>query len=180
MTQEERYWKKVKIGKEDECWEWTGYRDRDGYGQVWWDSHGQYAHRVAWQIANGPVPDGFLVCHTCDNPPCCNINHLFLGSHAENMADRDRKGRQASGDQNGSRLHPESRARGEQHYSRLHPEKLARGERVNTAKLNEEKVKQIRKLCAEGLSQSEVAIQLDTHRTTVNQIVLRKIWKHVA
>ena len=86
----------VDIGAPDECWEWKLHRGSDGYGHVRYNSIEQYAHRVSWTIANGPIPEGMYVCHKCDNPPCCNPNHLFLGTQADNMRDAIEKGRTAS------------------------------------------------------------------------------------
>jgi hypothetical protein len=75
------------------CLEWQGAKSAAGYGQMWVDGRLQYTHRLAWEAAYGPIPDGLLVCHHCDNPPCCNPNHYFLGTHADNNADKISKGR---------------------------------------------------------------------------------------
>lgn len=74
----------------DDCQEWTGFRFKNGYGRV---GHRGYAHRAAWENANGPIPAGLEVMHLCDNPPCVNVAHLRVGTHAENMADMRSKGR---------------------------------------------------------------------------------------
>jgi hypothetical protein len=83
---------------ESECWEWAGTRFSYGYGRV-----GQSgAHRIMWASSNGrPVPEGMCVRHTCDNPPCVNPAHLVLGTHAENMADKVRRGRSAQAETHG-------------------------------------------------------------------------------
>jgi len=75
------------------CLEWTAYRDRNGYGRISVWGGRQLVHRVAWIDANGPIPDGMCVCHHCDNPPCCDLTHLFLGTQSDNMADMASKGR---------------------------------------------------------------------------------------
>lgn len=79
------------------CLEFTGTHMGMGYGQSSYQGRRQPAHRIVWQHLNGPIPDGMLVCHTCDNPPCCNIDHLWLGTHADNMRDCIQKGRAANG-----------------------------------------------------------------------------------
>lgn len=85
------------------CHVWIGARDPRGYGRVRYGGKACLAHRVSWECVNGPVPAGLCVLHKCDTPACINPDHLSLGTHQENMADRDRKGR---GNQ----------ARGETHY----------------------------------------------------------------
>lgn len=82
----------------DKCWPWVGGSLNEGYGCIrLGSSHGRIvlAHRAAWAIANGPIPDGLFVLHHCDNPPCCNPAHLFLGTHQDNMDDMVAKGRQS-------------------------------------------------------------------------------------
>jgi len=75
------------------CLEWTGCTDDDGYGRIYANGKHVLVHRLAWELAHGPIPEGLEVCHHCDNPPCCDTNVcLFLGTHAENMADMKAKG----------------------------------------------------------------------------------------
>jgi hypothetical protein len=75
------------------CRPWRGTRDRDGYGVLGVDGRQQRAHRVVWELTHGPIPDGLCVCHHCDNPPCVEPTHPFLGTHADNVRDAVAKGR---------------------------------------------------------------------------------------
>lgn len=75
------------------CMEWTARTDPDGYGEIRVDGKLWRAHRLAWTAANGPIPTGLQVLHHCDNPPCVNVQHLFLGTNKDNHADKKRKGR---------------------------------------------------------------------------------------
>jgi hypothetical protein len=114
---EREFWKKYEV-KENGCWEWTALRSKLGYGRVclWLGSKKHKytsAHRVAWQLKNGEIPDGLFVCHSCDNPPCMNPSHLFLGTPKDNAQDSVRKGRLHFGNTNGAWTQPEKRPRGE-------------------------------------------------------------------
>ncbi len=96
---EGRFWSKVdRSGGESACWPWIAGRDKDGYGKFRLGRHGKHsgrAHRLAYELVKGPVGDGMEVCHSCDNPPCCNPAHLFPGTTMDNSLDKISKGRQA-------------------------------------------------------------------------------------
>lgn len=106
MSLVDRFWSKVDRRGPDECWEWTRARNELGYGRFRFRGCLYYAHRMAWELVNGPVPEALEVCHTCDNPPCCNPAHLFVGTHADNLGDMATKGRAKPvpilGEQNGN------------------------------------------------------------------------------
>lgn len=99
---ESRFWPRVAVGGPEECWLWNGSRTPDGYGQITVGSARDgtaarvHPHRLAWVLANGEIPDGLHVCHACDNPPCCNPQHLWIGTHADNMHDMISKGRKGT------------------------------------------------------------------------------------
>lgn len=93
----ERFWAKVNRRGPDECWEWTGTRKDGEYGMIKVDGVEKVATRVGYEHLIGPIPDGMFVCHRCDNPPCCNPNHWFLGTFKDNMDDMFAKGRQSKG-----------------------------------------------------------------------------------
>ena len=97
---EQRFWEKVDRRGPDECWEWIGGRDRDGYGMFWdgtvYPNGSPFtgrATRFSYRLHLGSIPDGALICHRCDHPPCVNPAHLFIGSAADNTADMMAKGR---------------------------------------------------------------------------------------
>lgn len=131
------------------CWLWVGSRTHGGYGRYWIDGGTVVAHRVAWEMFAGAVPDGLLVCHTCDVPACVNPDHLFLGTHKANTADMWSKGR---------------------HSGRP-------GEKHPLARLTSRNVEQIKGLKAIGLKQKTIAELFFMSQAQVSHIIHGKRWK---
>ena len=177
---EARFWSQVdKSPHPKGCWIWTGAKARfGGYGRFFASGwHG--AHRFAWELKHGPIPDKLLACHTCDNPPCCNPDHIFLGTHLDNFADMRAKGRSAKGDKNHTRQHPET----------------VRGERNPNAKLTAIQVAEIRaayqgdgrKTKVGGLhgrastpTLKQLAAQYGVAFSVIHGIVSGQIWKDIS
>lgn len=160
FTEEQReaaFWAKAKRADDDGCWEFQGGRSKTGYGYfgVGYPKT-MLAHRYAWTVTNGPIPDGMNVCHKCDNPPCVRPTHLFLETPTGNHADKVAKGRQAKGE-------PVTN----------------RGESAGLAKLTEATVLEIRRLYAEGVPQIELAPRFGITQGNISKIVLRKSWSHI-
>src|SRR3990167_11268090 len=100
MIDSSAFWSRVRVSPD--CWIWTGTIYSTGYGIVWNRGHREGAHRVAYALSIGAIPDGMFVCHHCDTPACVRPDHLFLGTHDDNMRDAFLKGRKARGESHGS------------------------------------------------------------------------------
>lgn len=96
-SDQDRFWRRVAVKGEDECWEWQGSRKGRGYGNLTVNYVRMGAHQRAYILAIGPIPEGLFVCHTCDHPPCCNPRHLFAATQKDNVQDAINKGRFRAG-----------------------------------------------------------------------------------
>jgi hypothetical protein len=154
----EHFWSLARRG--DGCWEWQGYIDPRGYGSILFRGKRQGAHRTAWELTNGPIPEGLYVCHHCDNPVCVRPSHLFIGTVHDNNDDKIRKGRHRWG-------------------LGLKPEQQARGEQVRNAKLTEREVREIRQRVRDGERVCDLAKDYPVSNKTIYSIVSRESWAHV-
>jgi hypothetical protein len=143
------FWSRVKVGEPDECWEWQAARSPNGYGVTHWTGRSEQAHRIAFFLSGGYLPQGMQVCHACDNKPCCNPKHLFLGTPKENMLDA------------------------------IHKDRLARGERNAEAKFTPDQIQQIRQDHSAGKSQRQLAKESGVYQSTIRRIVIRETWNHI-
>lgn len=148
-----KFWSKVGFtAQQDKCWDWLGFKVKAGYGQF---SLNHYqcgrANRMAYYLHYKIDPIGKIVCHSCDNPSCCNPHHLFLGTSKENTADMFKK----------KRANP---PKGTAHWC---------------SKINEDIVRDIRKKCINGCTQAEIAKQYGIYASVVSRIMSKDTWAHV-
>ena len=180
----DRFWGKVQLPTDTNlCWEWRASTDTNGYGQINAGGPGGKplrAHRVSWELAHGPIPEGLCVLHRCDNPLRVNPQHLWLGTQTDNLLDCKAKGRLATGDRSGIRTHPESVRRGDASFPRQHPERMAHGSAHVRAKLIEDAVCKIkRRHREEHVTMKDLAIEYSIDRSCISRIISGLAWKHV-
>ena len=154
-----RFWNYV--AKTATCWLWNGGRSPSGYGKFRVGRQSMRAHRVAWELTHGVIPQGMLVCHHCDNPPCVRPDHLFLGDSHANSTDSARKGRTAF------QRHPAIR------YE-------VRGEQQHLARLTALQVQAIRARYAKGeTNKSQLAREFGVSTPTIRHLLNGRTWNHV-
>ncbi len=152
----EAFWSKVDIkASHRKCWPWLGAAKPKGYGNVRLGKKYYNAPRLAFELIVCKIPDGLVICHTCDNPKCCNPYHIVLGTKRTNSIDMLIKGRGK-----------------DKIYA-------ARGSINGNSKLDEQSVKRIRQLKAKGSSVKELALKFKVSKTNIREIINNKIWRHV-
>jgi hypothetical protein len=175
-----RFWTKIALDESDQCWLWTGARDEDGYGLFKVKRKMCRASRIMYFLHYGEQPSLKLVCHTCDNPPCMNPSHFFLGTSRDNKADSKNKGRLniAIGNNNGSRTRPENLQRGDNHWTHRRPD-IWKSRPRGTA-LTPNSVIMIRQAYANGQASIEELARVHGVCTgTIYKAVSRITWKHI-
>ena len=153
-TLEERFWAKVDKDGPNRCWDWTACTSSSGYGQIKVDGKMKLAHRVSYELHNGPIPEGLCVLHKCDRPRCVNPDCLFLGTHSENMIDMKEKGRGWK----------------------------AKGSAQGNSKLNESQVSLIKNFLARDLGFGSCAFLgrwFEVNRETISEIKHGRCWSHI-
>jgi hypothetical protein len=160
MNVKERFWQHVD--KFADCWIWTAAKSSKGYGRFKINGKLYSSHRLVYQWEIGDIPEGYDICHTCDNPSCVNPDHLFAGTRSENMLDAFRKGR----------------IRIQENRNPIPPPPML-GEDNPASKLKKSDVRQIRFLYSHGYSKRKLSQIYDVSRRTIKDVVDRESWKHV-
>ena len=143
------FWRNVVPGAPNECWEWRGTINAQGYGTFKHRGQRYLAHRVSYELHLCSLLIGELACHTCDNRKCVNPNHLFSGTNLDNIRDMVAKGRNPF------------------------------GQRIHTTKLQESDVLEIRRLFREGMSKAELGRRYGVHSTNIDALLRGQTWRHV-
>lgn len=153
MNSAERFWAKVEIRGDDDCWPWIASIGTWGYGSFWIEDKNVNASNFAWRLVHGELPAGHLVRHTCDWPRCCNPCHLINGTQAQNLEDARSRGRQRY-------------LRGSEHHR-------------SSAKLSPELVRKARELYRAGVTQIFIGEFMGVDSSTISRAVRGDKWAHI-
>lgn len=141
-----------KTVKNGECWDFIGARSKDGYGRILFEGENSLAHRVSYTLFNGEIEVGSYVLHSCDNPPCVNPKHLFLGTQHDNMADMFKKKRAAN----------------------------RKGESNGRSKLTKEKIQEAKNIRLTGCPYWKIAKKFGVSYGAIRMAIVGKSWRHLS
>jgi hypothetical protein len=149
LSTKERFYSKFNVNEDNGCWEWIANKLPKGYGRFKENDTSKVAHRVSYEMHIGHIKEGMIICHHCDNPPCVNPFHLFMGTHKDNVIDKKSKGRDIIGEKNGR------------------------------SKLTEKDIPVIRRLLASKIRQVDIAKQFGLANRTISAINTGHTWTHI-
>lgn len=165
QTLKRRFQERIPDSDPDECWEWQGSYFTHGYGRIKRLGKTYRAHRLSYRFHKGPIPEGKIIMHRCDNPSCVNPSHLKCGTYAQNNLDKMRKGRCVTGDD---------------HHARTNPELLSRGEEHGRAHLSRSAVISMRREAREeGTTDHVFAKRYDVSNSAVHRAIKGVTWQHL-
>lgn len=151
LSAKERLNKFIKVNEENQCWIWTGGKNKKGYGSLSYNGKTTIAHRLSYELYIGQIPNEMLICHHCDTPSCINPGHLFLGTNLDNSNDKFSKGRNKS----------------------------SPGQRNGNSKLTDDQVRSIKKKLKNGVKVSDISKQYEVSETNISYIKKEKTWSHI-
>lgn len=161
-----------RIQKKEDCWEWMGSLTKVGYGKIQVKNKNYTTHRLSYEIFKGQIPDGNMICHSCDNKKCINPEHLWVGSAKDNMHDMIQKGRKVA--KTGWKHTEETKQK-----FKLRPHSDRRGEKHHLSKLTSEDVLNIRKMIESGEKIIDIARKYNVDQSAISNIKRKRNWSHI-
>ena len=181
MSDLDRFMAKVSPEPNSGCWLWVGAARQTGYGNFFLGSKSISAHRAAWLLHRGGIPDGMCVCHHCDVPSCVNPEHLFLGTHLDNMRDMDAKGRRVVSPHDGANnpMFGKTHSACAKALQSAAKKDLFTGSKHPRASITETQALEVLAMRREAMTAKQIAERVKISFHIVRNIINKKSWGHV-